>query len=201
MYYERAIDKTSRNFNKLFRSSFVFNSSNNNLINIKIMEIYKDIKGYEGMYQVSNLGNVKSLKRKGRKNERLLKPTINSHGYLTVCLCKDKTQRVVKIHQLVCVAFLNHVPNGYKGLIVDHRNNDKLDNRLGNLQLVTARHNSSKDRKGTSKYTGVSWRKDRNKWRAYITINYKIIHLGNFDNEIDAHNEYQKALKNHLKTL
>ena len=200
MYYERAIDKTSGNFNKLFRSSFVFNSSNNNIINIKIMEIYKDIKGYEGMYQVSNLGNVKSLKRKGRKNERLLKHTINSHGYFCVCLCKDKTQRSVKIHQLLAMAFLNHTPNGRK-IVVDHIDNNPLNNNLENLQLITFRENLSKDKKGTSEYTGVSYDKSRDRWRSTITINSKHVHLGRFKTELDAHNEYQKALKNHLKTL
>ena len=165
-------------------------------------EIFKDITGYEG-YQASNLGNVKSLKRKSstgkQVKERVLKSGLNGvigNQYLAVNLYKNGKSKSVRIHQLVCMAFLNHVPNGYKGLIVDHINNDKLDNRLSNLQLVTARLNSSKDRKNkTSKYTGVFWHKKANKWQSSIGVNGKLKYLGLFTNELEASKCYQEALK------
>ena len=158
------------------------------------MEIYKDIPNYKG-YQVSNLGNVKSLKRKNVLNERMLKGTVNSTGYLVYSFNKGKK---MKAHQLVAMAFLNHVPSGYKGLVVDHRNNDKLDNRLDNLQLITHRLNVSKDRKkGSSKYTGVS--KMNNKYTSKIALNGKYLNLGSFKTEIEAHECYQKALFNFEK--
>tara|TARA_R110001592_G_scaffold57513_1_gene174587 strand:- start:708 stop:1238 length:531 start_codon:yes stop_codon:yes gene_type:complete len=176
------------------------------------MEIYKDIKGYEGMYQVSNLGNVRSLSRDVKNykggvrllKERILKPCLvglKGNQYLAVKLFKNFKNKQFKNHKLVAMEFLSHRSKGYEGLIVDHKNGVKTDNRLENLQLITARENVSKDKKGLSKYTGVSWKKDRKEWRSQIFINGKNKHLGDFTDEIDAHNEYQKALKNHLKTL
>ena len=159
-------------------------------------EIYKDIKGYEG-YQVSNMGNVKSLKG---KRERILKEGLTGkvgNQYLAINLCKNGKAKTFKVHQLVCIAFLNHVPNGSKGLVADHRNNNPLDNRLDNLQLITHRLNSSKDQNNcSSKYTGVCWDEARNKWRSSIMINGKTKHLGYFTNELEASKVYQNALNN-----
>ena len=164
------------------------------------MEIFKDIKGYEGLYQISNLGNVKSLERlndRGNKlKEKILKAGLTS-GYLLVTLSKNVKQKSYRVHQLVAITFLNHTPNWYK-IVVDHKNAIKTDNRLENLQLITFRENLSKDKKGSSKYTGVSWNKLNKNWVAQITINNERIYLGSFTCQIEAHNEYQKALKKHL---
>lgn len=84
------------------------------------------------------------------------------------------------------------------GGIVDHINGDGLDNRRGNLRIVTQRQNVINRRKTngkTSKYKGVHWFKTRNKWRASITSNYKEKHLGYFTNEIDAAMAYDAAAK------
>lgn len=156
-------------------------------------EIYKDIPGYENMYQVSNFGNVKSLKF---GKERLLKAAINSRGYYNVILSINNKRFTYLIHQLIAMSFLNHEPNGFK-IVVDHIDNNKLNNRLDNLQLITTRHNSSKDKINTSsKYTGVSWHKRDNKWQTNIIINYKHIYLASFDDEKMASDMYQKALAN-----
>lgn len=157
------------------------------------MEIFKDIPGYEGSYQVSNLGRVKSLKL---NREKILKPNINGGGYLYVILCNKGKFKTIRVHQLVAMAFLNHTPDGTHKIVVDHRNNDKQDNRLSNLQLISARKNSSKDKKGgTSKYTGVCWHKRDNKWLSSIEINGKNKHLGCFSSEEEASMYYQDALK------
>ena len=80
-------------------------------------------------------------------------------------------------------------------LIVDHINNDKLDNTVENLQYITQRLNSSKDKKNTSSiYTGVSWNKEKKKWKSCIRINGKSKHLGYFTDELEASNTYQKAI-------
>ncbi len=155
-------------------------------------EIFKDIPGYESLYQVSNLGNVKSLKY---YKERILKPSDNGYGYYTIKLYKEGKQKTIRIHILVAMAFLNHVPDGYK-IVVDHINNDKLDNRVENLQLITQRENNSKDKKGySSKYTGVTWHKVANKWVSTIRVGVKKKYLGLFIDEYEAHLAYQKALK------
>lgn len=164
-------------------------------------EIWKDIKGYEGLYQVSNLGNVKSLPRemiKGKRvyisKEKVLKP-IECQKYFLVSLYKNDKGKQFKIHLLVAMAFLNYEPTTRK-IVVDHINNEQLDNRLENLQIITSRENTSKDRVNkTSKYTGVSWAKKNNKWITHININGKRMHLGLFKCEYEAHLKYQETLK------
>lgn len=166
-------------------------------------EIFKDVPGYEGIYQVSNLANVKSLSRtmynQGvnpfQSKEKLLKPKLVTNGKLVVRLFLDNKPKTFQIHQLVAMAFLNHTPSGLK-IVVDHIDNNPLNNKLNNLQLITQRENASKDRKGgTSKYTGVSWASHAKKWRGMIKIGSNHIFLGYFTNEIDAHFAYQNKLK------
>lgn len=164
-------------------------------------EEWRDIPGYEGRYQVSDLGRVKSLPKewifgKGgvrSHNGKLLKQSIDGRGYLLVGLCKNGKKHF-GVHALVAMAFHNHTPDGHK-VVVDHKDNDKLNNRADNLQLTTKRHSTSKDRGGTSKYTGVCWNKADKKWRAQIRINGKKKYLGSFDKEEDASKAYQKKLR------
>lgn len=156
------------------------------------MEIWKDIKDYEGIYQVSNLGNVKSLKH---GKEKILKPSDNSHGYFKVNLSKDGVRVNLKIHVLVSIAFLNHKPNGLN-LVVNHKDFNKQNNVVENLEIVTNRENSNhKHIKHSSKYTGVSWCKQTSKWRACIYIDKKLRCLGRFKNEYEAYLAYENELK------
>lgn len=155
------------------------------------MEIWKSIKDYPN-YEVSNLGRVKSFYF-GRV--KLLTACLNNNGYLHVRLAENKISKTKLIHQLVARAFLNHKPCGFE-LVINHINLNKLDNRIENLEIVTARENlNQKHRKSSSKYTGVSWSKTSNKWLAYIHINGKQKHLGYFISEIEASNAYQNELK------
>lgn len=103
-------------------------------------EIYKDIPSYEGLYQVSNLGNVKSLNYKRTKTEKVLQPRIDGSGYACVALCKNKTVKNIGTHKLVAMAFLNH-KTGNRNMVVDHINFIKYDNRLDNLQVISFSHN------------------------------------------------------------
>ena len=155
------------------------------------MEVFKDVKGYKGKYEVSNLGRVKSLKF---NKEKILKAGVNANGYLQVNLFKDGKCKARKVHQLVAVAFLGHKPCGMK-LVVNHIDIDKLNNNVSNLEIVTARENSNhKHLKSSSKYTGVAWHKRNKKWAAYIAINGKQKYLGYFTDEIEASNAYQLKL-------
>ena len=133
---------------------------------------------------------MKSLKY---NKERILKPTVDSSGYLIVSLYKNTKAKTKNVHQLVAESFLNHVPCGNRS-VVDHINNVKTDNGLGNLQIITHRENLSKDKKGSSEYTGVSWCCTGEKWRADIRINGKTKYLGRFTDELKASEAYQKAL-------
>lgn len=161
-------------------------------------EIWKDIPNYEGHYQVSNLGRVKSLKHGKEKLKSIFK---KKDGYYGLNLYKNNKHKNAKIHRLVAIAFLNHDYQKTR-LVVDHINNKKDDNRLENLQLITYRENSSKDKKGwSSKYVGVSWHAAANKWSSHIRFKEKNIYLGVFKNEIDASNAYQRKLKEILETI
>lgn len=155
-------------------------------------ETYKDISGYEGVYQVSNLGNVKSLRY---NKERILKPTKGTVGYLTVGLSSNGKSKWRTIHSLVAEAFLSHVPNGYK-MVVNHKNFNKLDNKLENLEVVTNRENTNKKHiESKSKYVGVSWNRTSNRWVVHIYKNKKQCYVGSFKNEKDASDAYQRELK------
>lgn len=160
------------------------------------MEVWNDIKDYEGLYQVSDLGRVKSLERvdsMGRVvNEKIRKLSINNNGYSKVTLNKNGNKKSYLIHQLVAITFLGHVPCGYNK-VVDHIDNNPLNNHVSNLQLIAQRLNCSKDKKyGVSKYIGVH--RSRNKWRAQIRIDGKICHLGLFIDELQAAQAYQNKL-------
>ena len=105
-------------------------------------EIWKDIPEFEGLYQASNLGRVKSLERidaRGhRVKEKILKPTINHKGYYKVPLCKNSKVKKCSVHRLVYEAFNGQIP---EGLQVNHINEIKTDNRLENLNLMTCKEN------------------------------------------------------------
>jgi len=144
-------------------------------------EIFKDIPGYEGIYQASNLGRIKSLRRIGVRNNRILNHSIcNNVNYLRVKLSRNKIYKVYFVHQLIAMAFLNHKPNGHK-LVVDHIDNNSFNNNLNNLQIVTTRKNLSKDKIGySSEYTGVSLDKKSGKWKASMFVNNKQKTIGRF---------------------
>ena len=158
---------------------------------MSVIEEFRPIKGYEGIYEVSNLGNVKSLKFNKRK---ILKGVKDNYGYCKIHLYDNNKCKTYRIHQLMAIAFLNHTSNGHK-LIVDHIDNNPLNNNLDNLQIITQRQNSLKDKKGTSKHAGVSWCKTRQKWLAQISLNGKNKHLGYYTNEKQAADAYQYELK------
>ena len=107
------------------------------------MEIFKDIKGYEGMYQISDLGNVKSLERLNSAGkhikERLLKKDFDpTTGYYSIGLNKDGKSKRLWIHRLVADAFLAN-PNKYPQ--VNHKDENKRNNNVDNLEWCTETYN------------------------------------------------------------
>ena len=101
-------------------------------------EIYKDIEGYEGRYQVSNMGNVMSLNYRGTGKKRILKQGKTSWGYLQVGLSKDGKTKWYTLHRLVANAFLSN-PQGYKE--INHKDQNKENNIVSNLEFCSAEYN------------------------------------------------------------
>ena len=159
-------------------------------------EIWKQIPTFNN-YEVSSFGRVKSLRF---NKEKIMSQCLAGGGYPSLRLTKDGVSKLMYVHQLVAMAFLKHKRKGYNGLVVDHIDNNKQNNNINNIQLITARLNTSKDRKGTSKYTGVCWDKQMNKWRSTIRVNGTSVFLGLFDCELAAAKAYNKRLKNYVKT-
>ena len=105
-----------------------------------MIEIFKNIEGYENLYQISNMGNVKALGNGKTRKEKILKPTKNKDNYLQVCLCKQVEKKTFLIHRLVAQAFINN-PNNYPQ--VNHKDEDKMNNCVSNLEWCTNVYNSN----------------------------------------------------------
>lgn len=170
------------------------------LANIK--EVYKDIPGYDGLYQASTFGNIRSLDKMVDKGKglfllkgRVLKPSMTRFdGYYQLAIGVGDKRKRYTVHTLVAMTFLNHTSNRSVSH-VDHIDNDKLNNNISNLQIITPRENCTKDKKGfTSKYIGVCWHTRDKKWQASIKTKGKYKYLGQFINEESARDSYIDAL-------
>lgn len=102
-------------------------------------EIWKDIAGYEGLYQVSNLGNVKSFfDNNGKRRDHILSGGNDTDGYKLVLLYKDKKRSTKRVHRLVAEAFL---PNPDNLPQVNHKDEDKSNNCVDNLEYCSLLYN------------------------------------------------------------
>lgn len=107
------------------------------------MEMWKDINGYEGYYQISNEGNVRSLDRFDGVHDRqgtIIKPSLKQNGYLQVGLRKHSTRKWIGIHRLVAIHFIENPDNKPQ---VNHIDGNKQNNNVENLEWVTAKENQN----------------------------------------------------------
>lgn len=100
-----------------------------------LSEEFRDIPGYEGLYEVSNLGRVRN-----KKTGRILKPFKNTNGYFRLDLCKNGIRRAAKVHRLVAEAF---IPNPQNLPCVNHKDENKINNCLDNLEWCTYEYNNN----------------------------------------------------------
>jgi hypothetical protein len=164
---------------------------------VTCVEQWKDIPDYEGLYQASNLGRIKSLKKPRKKStnnpnsfvrERIMKASL-SQKYLNTGLYKDKYKQFL-VHHLIALSFMNFKAN-IGNIVIDHKNNISTDNRLVNLQLISRRNNNNKDAKNKTGAIGVYTNKGF--YYARINFNGKNYNLGSFKNVLDAKNKYLEA--------
>ena len=112
-------------------------------------EVWRDIKGYEGIYEVSNFGRVRqkvdlfSSGKKGKKEPKIINPDINyiqRYGYLRVSLYKNNSSKHFFVHRLVAEAFM---PNPYNLPMVNHKDENRGNPRLDNLEWCTSKYNTN----------------------------------------------------------
>ena len=154
------------------------------------MEIWINIKGYHGDYKVSNFGRIKSFKN---NNERLLKYGICNSGYRFVNLYKNNTTKNYMIHKLVYENFNNKELKG-KFIIIDHIDNNKLNNNLDNLQMISQRENSFKDK--ISKSGNYNIYLNSGNYLVRMRINGIKKSFGTFKNIEDAIIKRDEVIKN-----
>lgn len=148
------------------------------------------VPGYPN-YEASDLGIVRV-----KKNKKILDLMLSKSGYYRICLSKQGKKKKFKRSIIIAMCFLNHKADGTHKIVVDHKDKNRINDRLDNLRLMSHRENisTSKENK-TSKYTGVCWDKARKKWRSQINIKGKLYYLGHFIKEKDAYKAYQNKLK------
>lgn len=176
-------------------------------------EIWKDIDGYSGYYQISNFGRVKSFSRlvlNGFSNRmttiKIRKPKFNRSGYAEVCINFNNKSIQFRIHRLVALHFIDNPNNKSE---VNHIDSNRLNNNVTNLEWTSKRENQchgSINRKKTSRYVGVWFNKKSksNAWRSQIQINNKCIYLGSYHTEEEAYQarcDYEKNNKIENKYL
>tara|TARA_R110000868_G_scaffold175781_2_gene412998 strand:- start:2449 stop:3147 length:699 start_codon:yes stop_codon:yes gene_type:complete len=163
-------------------------------------EVWRDVVGYEGSYEVSSFGRVKTVKRAVIKSNgkpynisEKLKTGINPNKvYCVVALTLSGKSKCRYVHQLVVESFLGLFSDGNK-IVIDHYDNNGHNNQLDNLQVVPQRWNARKDYKGnSSNYLGVSWGNKSKKWEAHIKIDGEYLRIGRFDTEKEARENYIK---------
>lgn len=141
-------------------------------------EIWKDIEGYKGIYQVRNMGRVRSLTRKVwnyTKPGRILRPGSKKNGYLHVCLINgSKREKHAHVHRLVAAAF---IPNPDNLPEVNHKNYDKTDNRVENLEWCTSRYNKAHFRKSP-------YAKNADKKKTRTLVNKSIQYIMTYKDEV-----------------
>lgn len=150
-------------------------------------EIWKDVPNYCGRYKASTKGRLMSCKNGKTK---ILKGSIKK-GYIQYTP-NHKSMGLYNVygaHQLVAITFMNHIPNGVNGYVVDHIDDNKLNNNIENLRLLSNRDNIIKGRSVTSKY-GV--KKYFSRYQSRVWHNKKSVYLGTFDTEDEA---YSVAMK------
>lgn len=165
---------------------------------VVMSEVWKVIPGYEGIYEVSDFGRVKSILRTDRfgrtRGGMFLSPGLGKNGYYTVALCKNGKQKSRNVHKLVMEAFV-----GKSEKVVNHIDGVRSNNNLSNLEYVTQRENvilgklSQLNKSKSADYAGVSLVKSTGNFEVRKVIERKAYYLGVYNSQSDAHRVYESV--------
>lgn len=122
-----------------------------------MQEVWKDIKGYEGLYQVSNFGNVQRQYK--TKPNRKLKFSKDKNGYLRVGLCRDNFRKSFFVHRLVAIAFIE---NSYNYPVVNHKDENTENNNVENLEWCSVQYNT--------RYNNAHLKRAKKLWKPILQI-------------------------------
>lgn len=125
-------------------------------------EIWRNISGYENLYQVSNLGNVRSLNYNLTGKAKNLKAVDGGKGYLIVSLSKNGKRKHFQVHRLVAIAFCEN-PNPDKYNQINHKDENKKNNRFDNLEWCDSKYNANYGMHNERMRKSLMNRKDRSK--------------------------------------
>ena len=160
-------------------------------------EVFLPISGYEGLYEISNYGVVKSFAKSNKRKGDYLINVLATVGYYVVALTKNKKSKNIYIHRLLAEAFIPN-PNKYK--YVDHIDGNKQNNSIENIRWCSKKQNerfeNRKKPNHTSKYTGVCYDKYWGKWKACVRVNGKTKNIGSYKTEYEAYLKYQLFISN-----
>ena len=163
---------------------------------------YEDVKGYEGLYYVTETGEVYAYTKlmvSSANNawlyfEHKIRQAKKRNGYMMVTLYKRGKAKMHYVHRVVAEAFLGNAKNLP---MVNHKDLNRTNNNVENLEYCTARYNNAYSvlaKTHSSKYLGVTWDKSRRKWTAQYQVGKKKIFLGRFDTQEEAHEKYKKVM-------
>ena len=153
-------------------------------------------KGEETNIEVNELGEFRRLYKDWMRKEvsKNIKGFSMKKGYVKLSVCiKNNKRKHFELHQIMAIVFLNHVPCGMK-LVIDHIDENKVNNKLQNLRIISQRENSVNSKRASKYGTGVCLLKN-GKYESRIRVNNILHYLGLFNNSQDASKAYQEAFK------
>lgn len=151
-------------------------------------EIWKELDGFDSLYQASNLGRIKNEKK-------IIPQYLDKDGYCLIHLIFEKKTKLFRVHRLIAKCFIDNENNKKQ---VNHKNSNPNDNQIENLEWVSASENNCHKfigKKTSSIYRGVTYVTRDKRWLSQIQIDNKKIHLGMFKTEKEAYLkrlEYEK---------